>query len=69
MMALYDCTKEGWEKFTKEMFVVEKGGLWPERELIDEFLDLNHFKTEGRNELIKFLADEGYLRKFFVVMT
>jgi hypothetical protein len=68
-MVLYDCNKEGWKKFMEEVFVVKKGGLSPERERIDDFLDLVNFKKEGRDEFIKFLAKEGYLRKCFVVIT
>jgi hypothetical protein len=62
-MALYACNKEGWEKFMKERKFVEKGGLCSEREQINRFLDLVHFKNEGREEFIEFLASEGYISK------
>lgn len=66
-MAVYECNEQGWEKFMKEKFRVEKGGLSSERKKIEYFLDLANFKKEGRDGFINFLDKEGYLSKFWLL--
>ena len=57
---LYECNKDGWNKFMNENFAVEKGKLPPDLSFINMWLDMS-FKNEGRDEFIDFLSKEGYI--------
>ena len=48
-LVLYECNKDGWEKFMKENFQVEKGKLPPNPSFINNWLDMTFEKKEEMN--------------------
>ena len=63
-LTLYECNKDGWEKFMNENYAVAKGKLPPNPSLINKWLDMT-FKKEGRDEFIEFLSKEGYISMMY----
>ena len=57
---LYECNKDGWEKFINENYPVEKAELPADPSFLNNLLDVA-FKREGRDEFIDFLSKEGYI--------